>query len=138
LTAEWIPRVYVAYPVTAYGSAHARRQFRAIGALLPEATLIDPATAFTGNEHWLTRWPELVLSLDAVVAFAAADGTVGAGVARELFDAEATGVATAVFSGDELRGWRGIWLLPRPTRSPKHIGYLVPGFRTALFTDTRR
>lgn len=123
--------VYIAHPVTTYGSAHARRQLRAVKVLLPDTDLIDPSTAFANTEQWLAEWPSLVRSLDAVVAFGAEDRTVGAGVARELFDAEAAGVTTAVLAEGVLRMWRGISLLPQNRRTPARIGYLVTGRRLA-------
>ena len=125
------PLVYVAHPVTAYGSAHARRRFRAIQTLLPDAGLIDPATAFSSTAQWLAEWPNLVFRVDAVVAFPSEDRTVGAGVARELFDAEAAGVPTAVLSEGILRTWRGVSLLPQHLRTPLRIGDLITGRKLA-------
>ncbi len=125
------PLVYVAHPVTAYGSAHARRGFRAVQTLLPDAELIDPAAAFCSTAQWLAEWPRLVLRIDATVAFGAEDRTVGAGVARELFDAEAAGVPTAVLAEGMLRTWRGISLLPQNRRTPARIGFLITGRKLA-------
>lgn len=132
MTAERIPWVYVAHPVSTYGSAHARRQFGAIGTLLPDATLINPATTFTSTAHWLAQWPELVLRLDAVIAFAAEDGTIGAGVARELLDAQVVGAGTAVLDEDTLRQWRGVLLLPLNLRTPARVGRLITGRRVVV------
>jgi hypothetical protein len=99
--------------------------------LLPDAEVIDPSTAFASTAHWLTEWPALVRSLDAVIAVAADDRTVGAGVARELFDAEAVGAPTAVLVDAALRVWRGVALLPPTCRTPGRVGYLVAGRRLA-------
>jgi hypothetical protein len=98
--------------------------------LLPDAEVIDPSTAFVSTAHWLTEWPALVRSLDAVIAVAAEDRTVGAGVARELFDAEAVGVPTTVLVEGVFRMWRGISLLSPNRRTPARIGHLITGRKT--------
>jgi hypothetical protein len=89
--------VYVAHPMTAYGTPHAAACLDALAGLLLGARLIDPATIFASDVEWLASWPRLVRTLGGFVMFGAEAGTIGAGCIRELADAIAFGVPIAGF-----------------------------------------
>jgi hypothetical protein len=46
------PSVYVAHPMTGYGSAHAAACIEAPADLLPSANLTDPAMVYAGDAEW--------------------------------------------------------------------------------------
>ena len=87
-------RIYAAHPMTCYGSPHEVACLDALRKLVP-GVLINPAEVFASSAEWLVSWPRLIRRLDAMVAFPASDGTVGAGVVRELLDAVVYGIPVA-------------------------------------------
>jgi hypothetical protein len=129
-----LPRIYVAHPVTTYGTLHEAACLDALAELLPGSDLVDPATIWTTSAQWLDAWPAMVQTLAGLVVFAAVDGSVGAGVLREVADALAFGVPSAVFEERPGRGavpglfeLAGVELLRPENRSPQRVGVLVPG-----------
>jgi hypothetical protein len=128
------PPVYVAHPMTGYGTPHAVACLDALGALLPDARLIDPATVFASDAEWQRSWPRLVRRLWGFVIFGAEDGTVGAGCIRELADAIAMGVPVAGFdNGRRLREILSFDLIDEATRSARRTGTMQLGRCVDLF-----
>ena len=112
------PRIYVAHPITTYGSPHESARLRALGELLPGAALINPVASYANNSEWLQTWPRIIRTLTAVVAFGDTAGIIGPGVARELFDAIAVGIPVGGFNPDDgLREVTGVDLLHVGRRS---------------------
>jgi len=123
------PRVYLAHPMTTYGTDHARRALSGLAELLSACELVDPEVlAWETDEAWLSEWPGIVKRLVGLVAFAAEDGTIGTGCLRELTDAVAEHVPVAGYSIEAgLVDLRGIDLLPRGERSPRRVGTMRLG-----------
>jgi len=120
--------VYVAHPMTGYGTPHAMASLHALGELLPGARLIDPGMVYTSDAEWQRSWPRLVRTLGGFVIFGEPDGTVGAGCIRELADAIALGVPMAGFDlGRGLREIAGVDLINADCRNGKRAGTLRLG-----------
>ncbi|MDR7400344.1 MAG: hypothetical protein QN144_13695 [Armatimonadota bacterium] len=49
---------------------------------------------------WLTRWPQVLTQLDAVVVVVDSSGLLGAGVVKEVVDASARGLPVFFFKPD--------------------------------------
>lgn len=81
------PLVYVAHPVTTYGTARERKLLARVADHLAPAQVIDPAVRYRSRAHWLDDWPRLVGSISGLVVFTDVDGTIGAGCLGELTDA---------------------------------------------------
>jgi len=121
------PRVYVAHPVTCYGTEHEARSLAALRLLLPHCELLDPSQLYASAEHWLRAWPKVLLTLAGLVVFGAEDCSIGAGCVRELSDALAMGVAVVGFDGEQLREIDGLRLFALPWRDRSRVGTLVLG-----------
>ena len=122
------PRVYLAHPVTCYGTDHETACIEVLADLLPGVDLCDPAACFASSAEWLAAWPGLVGRLDGLVVFADTDGTVGAGVLREVADAVAFDVPVAGL--DLARGlcWvTGFELLDEHARSGRRCAIVSLG-----------
>jgi hypothetical protein len=81
------PRVYLAHPVSTYGTRWATRCVRAVEQAWADAEVIDPATWFASNEEWLASWPSIVKTLAALVVVGDELGRIGVGCWREMGDA---------------------------------------------------
>lgn len=122
------PLVYVAHPMTSYGTDHEARALAALARLLPDVELVNPATRYGSNVDWLTDWPRLVRSLAGLVVVADEHGTVGAGVLREVTDCLFRGVPLAVLDGrGRLRELAGLDLLTPEDRTPAAVAWPVEG-----------
>ena len=121
-------RIYAAHPMTCYGSPHEVACLDALRKLVP-GVLINPAEVFASSAEWLVSWPRLIRRLDAMVAFPASDGTVGAGVVRELLDAVVYGIPVAVLDGTALVELAGVDMLGHRKRTALQVGRLVTGRR---------
>ena len=120
------PRVYLAHPMTTYGTDHARRALSGLAELLSGCELLNPAEqAWETNEAWLAEWPVIVRNIVGLVVFAHQDGTVGTGCLRELGDAIAERVPVAGYSIEAgLVDLAGVDFLPRGERTPRRVGTL--------------
>ncbi len=126
------PRIYVAHPMSAYKTAHARRLVATLGKVLPDADVVDPEQlAWATSEAWFDAWPDVLAGLSGVVVFAAADETIGLGCVLELTDALAAGVALAGLDSSGLRRLEGFRLLPESKRTWRSIARLLLGARIA-------
>ena len=122
------PSVYVAHPMTSYGTPHAGACLDALAVLLPGTRLIDPAAVFASDAEWQRSWPGLVRTLGGFVVFGDESGTIGAGCVRELADAVGMGVQVGGFDiGRGLRHIRGLNLFDRTLRSPRRMGTMRLG-----------
>ena len=120
--------VYVAHPMSCYGSPYTAACFDALAVLLPGVRLIDPATIYASDTEWRRSWPRLARTLGGFVIFGAADGTIGAGCIRELADAIALGVPIAGFDpGRRLRGIAGLDLIDTERRNARRTATLRLG-----------
>lgn len=91
------PRIYVAHPMTAYGTPWEAKALAELGRLLPGVELIDPSERYSSDSGWLRGWPRMLRSLAGLVVLADEAGTIGTGVLREIVDALAARVALAAF-----------------------------------------
>jgi hypothetical protein len=131
--------VYAAHPVTSYGTPYESSALRRLETMFdPDVELVNPATQFESADEWLQRWPELVIQLDAVVAFAARDRTVGLGVLQEVHDAMLLGISVAVLAQDGLRELAQVTYLGPRHRTPRRVARLVTGRRISPQTLLRR
>lgn len=129
------PRVYVAHALTTYGTVGSRRHLARLGALLPEAEIVDPeGQGWRTNADWREAWPAVLRQLSALVAF----GPVGAGMLQEIGDCLFFRVPVAVLHRGELAELAGLALRSPRTRSPRHLAELVPGRQITPATFTRR
>lgn len=80
-------RVYLAHPISTYGTDHERRALDTLAKLVPGAEVINPAGRYTGNLEWRRAWPRIVRTLDAVVVLSTDDDTIGCGCLHEITDA---------------------------------------------------
>ena len=120
-------RLYVARPLTAYGTDLDRRQLARVAEHFPEAEVLDPAAMFTSNAGWLAVWPEMVGTLDLIVLWADEDGFIGAGCLREVIDAMVASVPVVALDWKgRLRTFAGIHC-HGPLPSPARVGELVYG-----------
>lgn len=122
------PRIYVAHPITSYGTEHGAVCLDALAELLPGSDLVDPAALFTTSAQWLEAWPAMVQTLAGLVVFGAADGTIGSGCLLEVADAMAAGLPVAAFEeGPSLVELVGVEFLRPSERTARRVGVLVPG-----------
>ncbi len=57
------PRVYVAHPMTSYGTDHERVCLAALAGLLPGVELFDPSRRYQTDAAWLRAWPRVLDTL---------------------------------------------------------------------------
>ncbi|MGP0108126.1 MAG: hypothetical protein ACLPR9_04555 [Acidimicrobiales bacterium] len=123
-----LPRIYVAHPITSYGTEHGVACLDSLADLLPGADLVDPAALFTTSAQWLDAWPAIVQTLAGLVVFGAADGTIGSGCLLEVADAMAAELPVAAFEeGPSLVELVGVEFLRPALRTARCVGVLVPG-----------
>lgn len=122
------PLIYVAHPVTTYGTDHARDTLKRLGLLLSGAELIDPAARYADMAEWLEEWPRLVATIDALVLFAEPNGTVGAGCLRELAESWGWGLPVALLDDTGLREVRSVRVLPQGQRTPARTAVVAGGW----------
>jgi len=121
------PLVYVAHPVTTYGTAHAGDALYRLAMLLSDAELIDPAARYSDAAEWLAEWPRLVVTIDALVLFTEPNGTVGAGCLREMAESWGWGLPVALFDDTGLREVRSVRILPQGQRTPARTAVIAGG-----------
>ncbi|MGH9291921.1 MAG: hypothetical protein ACRD0B_00215 [Acidimicrobiales bacterium] len=121
-------RVYVAHPMSCYGTEHAASSLARVGELLPGARLIDPErAAWPSDEEWRTDWRDILESLDALIVFAAKDRTVGTGCVSEATDAFGWSLPVAALDATGLRSLDAFKLLPEHERTPRRFARLSLG-----------
>lgn len=90
-------RVYVAMPVSAFGTSLHERALAAVRDRFPTSELVDASELFDDSADRRRRWPAIVRTLDHLV-FAAHEGLIGAGVFQEVLDARFEGVTVEYVS----------------------------------------
>ncbi len=97
-----LPRIgtYFASPLPTYGTARYDRILALVGATYPNEPVFEPRHLFAGHDDWRAQWPDIVRSIARLVFFANDDGSLGAGVVRELHDARWHNVPIAFASDD--------------------------------------
>ena len=123
------PGVYIAHPVTSYGTARERTCLARIAELLPGVELVNPAGMFDDVAAWLSDWPRLLPWLDGLVVFADDGSTIGAGCWRELGDAWAAWLPVAVLHRRQLHEIAAVHMAETPWRSPARLATVEPGRR---------
>lgn len=84
--------VYLASPVSVMEAPRCDTALAIVNEALPNAAIVEHQREFFDTAAWLIRWPAMLRTLGAIVFFPAADGTIGAGVAREIMDGLARGI----------------------------------------------
>jgi hypothetical protein len=120
-------RVYVAHPMTTYGTDWAAECIDRLGRLLPNVELIDPERKSWSAESWLKEWPYVLGGISALVVFADLDGTVGTGCLHEVNDALFLGLPVWAFGGSRLVELRGFELVPEQHRTARRVASLLIG-----------
>jgi len=133
------PLAYVAHPLTTYGTPLEREALDLLGALLPDAVLVNPATRYRDTDHWLADWPRLVGTLSGLVVVADSDGTIGAGCLRELTDVWRLGVPVALLDArGQLRRLSGLRMVAETERTAQRLAFVTAGRHLDLaFAMTR-
>jgi hypothetical protein len=86
----------------------------------PAAVVLSPRELFHSNGHWLAQWSLILPTLDTLVFIADAQGWIGRGVHKEIFDAASLAIPVLLLAPDGtfhsldsievldvgLRGWR--------------------------------
>lgn len=90
------PRVYVASPLSTYRTPRYDLMAACVRRHFPGADVLMPLDLFTSNSDWLAKWPAILPTLSAFVAFTDEEGWVGRGVWTEVRDARAHGVPVSV------------------------------------------
>lgn len=85
-------RVYLASPLSTYGTERYERALESVRAKFPRASILPARDLFASNADWRERWRGIVRTLAAVVFFDDADGCIGAGTEQEITDAYRAGV----------------------------------------------
>lgn len=96
-TKAWNPRkaqgrVYVASPITTYGTTRYGAMLDRLHELWPEAEMIPARNLFASNADWRRRWSNALPTLDAVVFFDDGEGWIGRGVLEEITTAQRSGI----------------------------------------------
>lgn len=121
------PLVYVAHPVTTYGTTDERDTLARLAVLLPDVELVDPSTRYENTAEWLADWPRLVFTIDALVLFTEPNRTIGAGCLRELAESMGWGIPIALLDDTGLREVRSVGVLPQGQRTPARTAVVSGG-----------
>ena len=93
-------RVYIAAPISSFGSPRYERMLGQLREALPEAEMVEARRAFRSNEHWRSHWPEILAGINRLAFLTADDGTIGAGVFQELMDARFAGLTVELITDE--------------------------------------
>jgi hypothetical protein len=85
--------VYLASSMTTYQTTRYDAMIEHVRTAFPDAELLPARDLYTSSAHWLATWPNHLKRLTATVFFADTDGTIGKGVAQEIEDSLAAGIA---------------------------------------------
>lgn len=85
-------RVYIASPISTYGTARYDAMVSRVRSHFPESDILPARDLFTSNADWRRKWPVILPTLDAVVFFDDDDGCIGAGTEQEITDAQSAGI----------------------------------------------
>jgi len=113
------PLAYLACPLTVRGEEY-RRVREQVREAQPDHELVDPRSLWRSDDAWRRAWPGQLAQLDLLIV-AAPDGTIGAGVGRELFDALYHGVKVRVLGPDGLLHQLGDVALTFPTQPTRSV-----------------
>lgn len=121
------PRVYLAHPITTYGTAHEAAVTARIAEILPGVELFDPSGRYVEEGEWEQAWPEVLRSLSGLVVFGDEDETIGTGCWREIGDALSCYLPVAALSETTLCHLAGVALMPAWKRTRSRAGLLLYG-----------
>ncbi len=79
--------IYLASPIPTYATVRYDRMSDLVQSRYPGETVLEARRLFTSSEDWRAQWPGIVARIARLVFFANEDGSLGAGVMRELYDA---------------------------------------------------
>jgi hypothetical protein len=117
-------RIYVAHPITTYGTEWAAACLDRLSRLLPDVELIDPERKSWSTRSWLYEWPWVLGGSSAVVVFGDGAGTVGTGCLHEIADALFLGLPVWAFDGRRLVELTGFEILPEERRTARRAAIL--------------
>ncbi len=122
--------MYVAHPVTSYGTATTSAALVRLAMLLPGVDVVDPERAgWPSAEQWLVGWADLLDDVDALVVVPDSDGLIGAGCLREVSDVLGRGRLVMLLHRGELVELAGMRLRRSAWTTPEQIGWPVAGRR---------
>lgn len=124
-------RIYVACPVTTYGTPPKASALARLAEAFPGAEVVDPARLYASDADWLSTWPSVLGGLDALVVVPAPDRSIGAGVLREVADALAYHLPVATFMRRRLSELARLVVLPPGERRPARCALVEAGRRLA-------
>lgn len=93
--------VYVASPMSTYETARYAQKVKCIqewaGQRFKNPEILAARDLYADHDDFERKWSQIVRSLRAMVVFTAENGTIGAGVAREISDCVGVGVLVFVW-----------------------------------------
>ncbi len=78
----------------------------------PEAEILESRALWHSNDHWRGAWPGLLPTVDALAVWPRPDGTIGAGVYREVQDAREHGIPVHIFANADAAPARRFTMVP--------------------------
>jgi hypothetical protein len=103
--------VYVAHPPSTFGTERERRCLAVISEAYCGARIINPGEEFKDGDERRERWPYVLFSLDAVVAFGDDGGWIDRNTFVEIVDAVCSDIAVTITDGMRRVGAGSIELL---------------------------
>ncbi len=94
------PLVYVASPITTYPTRRYERMLARVRARFPDCRVLAARDMGFTPANWPRRWARILLRLDHLIAFPGRSRVIGAGVLKELFDAQVFGIPTHVLTDE--------------------------------------
>ena len=121
------PLVYVAHPITTYGTDREAAALASLAEMVPHAELFNPAGRYRDAAGWRRSWPRLLPTLAGLVVFGDEVGAVGAGCLKELADAWRLGIPVAMVEGSWCGYLVALRILPEDERSALGTAELIGG-----------
>jgi hypothetical protein len=84
--------VYLAAPITEYGTERYQRLAGALRARLAGWRILEARDLYVGTCDWLQRWPDVLPTLSHLVFLSTPNGWIGRGVWTEIQDALKHGI----------------------------------------------